>query len=110
MGARHVALGAGIALSALLVGTPARADAIDGDWCHEDGRHFSIQGPVIVTPAGQQTQGDYTRHTFRYTVPAGDPGSGQAVSMQLLNELMVSVRSGPDAASEIWHRCKPTTS
>ena len=28
----------------------ARADAIDGHWCHADGRLISIAGPRIVTP------------------------------------------------------------
>ena len=30
----------------------AMADVIDGNWCYRDGRHFSIRGPDIVTPAG----------------------------------------------------------
>jgi hypothetical protein len=110
MNARQVWLGIGMAFCAFLVGTPARADVIDGDWCHEDGRHFSIAGPSIVTPAGQRTQGDYTRHSFRYTVPANDPGAGQDIFMRLLNEMTLSLQNGPDGASQIWHRCKPTTS
>jgi hypothetical protein len=47
-----------------LAGSPAKADAIDGDWCFADGRHFSIRGPRITTPAGRETQGDYSRHAF----------------------------------------------
>ena len=44
------------ALAALaLLASPAvsRADVIDGDWC-QPGRHFSIKGPEIVTPAGHR--------------------------------------------------------
>jgi len=37
---------------------PARADAIDGEWCAGDGRHFSIRGPAITTPGGNAIQGD----------------------------------------------------
>ena len=43
---------------------PAVADAIDGDWCRADGKRMSIRGPAIVTPAGQQANGNYTRHSF----------------------------------------------
>ena len=35
-----------------LSGGTALADAIDGDWCHGDGRRLSINGPDIVTPGG----------------------------------------------------------
>jgi hypothetical protein len=29
---------------------PVRADATDGEWCSENGRHLSIQGSKIITP------------------------------------------------------------
>jgi hypothetical protein len=106
------ALKLGIAVTACIVlfGASAKADVIDGNWCREDGRHFAIEGPNIVTETGQKTKGDYTRHTFRYTVPPSDPSAGQDIFMQLLNELTLSLRVGAEGASEIWHRCKPTTS
>ena len=97
-------------LAALLFGAPAKADVIDGDWCSEDGRHFSIQGPTIITPAGRQMSGQYTRHTFRYIAPTGEAGAGQEISMLLLNELTLNLRIGSDSAVQIWRRCKPTTS
>ena len=56
--------------------TPAFADAIDGEWCSEDGRHLSIQSPAIVTPGGTKMQGAYTRHSFNYTMPADEPDPG----------------------------------
>jgi hypothetical protein len=96
----------------VLAGTgPAFADAIDGDWCSDDGRHMTITGSSIVTPGGTRMQGAYTRHSFAYTVPANEPDAGQEVTMRLLSEMAVQVRSGPaDRPSLIWHRCQPTTS
>jgi hypothetical protein len=110
LASRKSALAIATLLATLVLGTAARADVIDGDWCHEDGRRFSIRGPTIVTPAGQETQGQYTRHSFRYTVPAGAPEAGSDISMLLLNELTVRLQVGADGPPQIWHRCKPTTS
>jgi hypothetical protein len=107
---RRLGLGVALAGCALLANSVARADVIDGHWCQEDGRHFSIDGPNIVTQTGQKTMGEYTRHSFHYTVPQNDPGAGQDIFMRLLNELTLSLRVGAEGASEIWHRCKPTTS
>ena len=53
--------------------TLARADVIDGDWCNAEGKQMTIRGPEIVTPGGKQTRGDYTRHSFSYVIPAGEP-------------------------------------
>jgi hypothetical protein len=97
-------------LPVLLFGAPAMADVIDGDWCAEDGHHFSIQGPTITTPAGKQMSGQYTRHTFRYVAPDDEAGAGHEISMLLLNELTLHLRIGSDSAVQIWRRCKPTTS
>ncbi len=110
MNARRLALGLMVVLGVLLNGAPAMADVIDGDWCHDDGRHFSIQGPTIITPAGKPMQGQYTRHTFRYLAPADEAWAGQEISMQLLNELTLHLHIGSDGAIQIWRRCKPTTS
>ena len=35
----------------------AQADAIDGHWCHADGRLTSIAGSRIVTPRGSEISG-----------------------------------------------------
>jgi hypothetical protein len=110
MGKRNSGLGLAVMTCGLLLAAPALADVIDGNWCRDDGRRFSIEGPTIVTVTGHKTQGDYTRHSFRYTVPESDPGAGQDVFMRLLNELTLSLRVGADGAPEIWQRCKPTTS
>ena len=102
---------AGAALALALAGAPAFADAIDGDWCHKDGRRFSIRGPALVTPGGKNMQGDYGRHEFSYVVPAPEPGSGQTVFMALLNENTVEMRLGAQSAKpETWIRCSPSVS
>lgn len=86
---------------------PARADAIDGDWCHAGGARMSIRGPAIVTPGGQQTSGNYTRHFFSYVVPAGESGAGATVDIQLLSEDLARARQGSDPAVHEWRRCPP---
>jgi hypothetical protein len=102
-------VGATLALACLAV--PAHADAIDGDWCHGDGRHLSIRGPDIVTPAGARMQGDYARHFFTYKPPAPERGAGGTVSMRLVNENTVHVTYGESAATpEIWSRCSASVS
>jgi hypothetical protein len=88
---------------------PALADALDGDWCFSDGRNLNINGPAIVTPSGTSTTGDYARHTFRYVVPAGDPGAGGEIFMQQLNEQTMVLRE-PDGTEETWKRCDFQTS
>ncbi|QFU15755.1 hypothetical protein [Microvirga thermotolerans] len=97
-------------LATCLGPAPALADAIDGDWCSDDGRRLSIAGPAIVTPGGARMQGSYTRHSFLYTAPAGEPGGGEEVSMRLLSEILVQIRFGPDRPVQTWHRCTETTS
>ena len=98
-------------LGLLLVVSAAHADAIDGDWCHKDGRRFSIRGPQIVTPGGKAMEGDYRRHWFNYVVPAPEPGAGKTVYMQLLDENTVHLRVGDEAADpETWIRCSPSIS
>ena len=98
-------------LAIALPGGPARADAIDGDWCHAKGGLMSIAGPAIVTPRGSETSGDYRRHFFTYHVPANEPAAGSVVFMTQLNEQTIQVRRGADLAAaeaadpEIWRRC-----
>jgi hypothetical protein len=100
-------LAAGAALMCLAA-TPVHADVIDGDWCKADGKRMKIQGPEIVTPGGNQTRGDYTRHSFVYVVPAGEAGAGETVSIILLSEYLAHARQGaPDAPIQVWNRCPP---
>ena len=91
----------------VLAGSPALADAIDGDWCApEGGKSLSIDGPMIRTPGGKTIRGSYSRHNFSYIAPDGDPEPGAAIDMQLMGEMRVRVmvRGGTDS---IWRRCPP---
>ena len=100
------------ALALLLVATgagAARADAIDGDWCYEDGKRLSINGPDIVTPAGNHLKGEYDRHHFSYVVPANEPGAGATIAMLLLSEIQMRLRP-PAGEEQLWRRCgKPVS-
>ena len=88
-------------------GNGASADAIDGNWCYGDGRHMSIEGAEIVTPAGTVTRGTYDRHSFSYNTPDADPNSGSVVSIVLVNNETVNLRTEPNSqgVAEVWHRC-----
>jgi hypothetical protein len=100
------------ALAATLAAWPwteARADAIDGNWCFDDGRRLTISGPTIVTPGGRQIAGNYNRHGFSYRVPDSEPSAGATVNMVLLDEYNVRVEVG-GGTSQIWRRCAPATS
>jgi hypothetical protein len=101
------------ALGTILAAAPARADAIDGDWCHLDGRTMIIRGSAITIPSAKAITGNYSRHAFSYVIPGGEPGAGATVDMVLLNEETVRLTRGvpPGSAGEsepeIWRRCKP---
>jgi hypothetical protein len=97
------------ALGLLLLAKPVLADSIDGNWCYDDGRHFSIRGPEIVTPGGVSMEGNYSRHAFSYRTPASEPGAGQTIDMSLADENKVYLRRGT-AAAETWRRCSPSIS
>ena len=94
-----------------LAACPARADAIDGNWCSPAGGHISIAGPSIVTADGQRVTGRYSRHAFAYTVPEPAATAGQEVQMRLLNEFTLQLRTGDDPAApiEVWKRCELTS-
>lgn len=86
---------------------PALADAIDGDWCSPDEKQYmEIHGPEILTPGGNKTRGNYTRHAFNYVVPASEKSAGQTINMLLLNEEQVQLFQPSGAPGDIWHRCK----
>jgi hypothetical protein len=88
----------------------AFADAIDGDWCRSNGERMTIHGSSIITPGGQQTSGDYSRHFFSYVIPAGEAGAGKTVSIQLLGEYLAHARQGAEAPVQEWRRCQPGVS
>ena len=98
-------------LIAISLATPARADAIDGDWCFGP-QNLNIQGSAIRTPGGTQMSGDYQRYSFRYVVPSNEPGAGTEVAMQFIRgEQMKVVRKSGSTSSEpeTWQRCKPVS-
>ena len=99
-------LGAGIAW---LPGT-ARADAIDGNWCSEAGLRLTIQGRSLLSPGGARMEGEYDRHHFSYTAPAGEPGGGGRVDLQLLGENLVRVQAAAGSIEPMWRRCGPPVS
>ncbi len=105
-----LAPGALLALLLTLPAVPALADAIDGHWCAEDGRHLSIEGPAITTPGGAQMRGDYRRHYFSYVIPASEPNAGATTNMTLINHNELRLKVQIDAAkTETWRRCDFTS-
>ena len=95
------------ALGGLAAPPPALADAIDGAWCSPDGKHLKIAGPKITTPGGAPLDGDYGRHSFSYVAPASEPGGGDTIYMQLMNETTALVRQGTPVAQPVtWKRCE----
>jgi len=115
MGAlRRVLLGAICALPLLAAAGAARADAIDGNWCHASGKRLTIEGPRIVTPGGTAMTGEYDRHGFAYVVPAGEPGAGKHMVMVLESEDVMHMGEGTQRVlpenAETWHRCGPPVS
>ncbi len=108
---RSLATVALLGIGAGLFVSPARADAIDGDWCFGT-LALTIRGPDIKTPGGTAMTGTYGRHDFSYVVPANEPGAGGTVEMQLMgDELMILRRKlgTTESPSENWRRCRPTS-
>ena len=88
---------------------PAMADAIDGDWCGEKGLRLSIKGPEITTPSGAKLLGNYHRHNFDYSAPAGDADAGLEIHLQLLSEEYMNftrMKDGKSSEPELWRRCE----
>lgn len=101
---------AALSTVALLGGlsAPARADAIDGDWCN-GASHLMIDGSTIVTPGRNKIEGQYNRYRFAYVVPANEPGAGGEISMVMIRgqEIVHMRRPGQSGEPEVWRRCKP---
>lgn len=95
---------------ATLFTAPARADAIDGNWCRADGKRMAIKGPAITTPGGHSIEGQYSRHFFSYVIPAGEAGAGNTVSITLLGEHLAHAREGDGAPVQEWRRCSADVS
>ena len=96
-----------LAAALCLAGSAARADAIDGDWCNPEGKHIVIKGPEITLPDGAQLNGNYTRHSFAYTVPDGQPAAGTPMIMTLVNENLAVAKAYRGGVLPVtWKRCE----
>jgi hypothetical protein len=89
--------------------TAALADAIDGKWC--DGtRQITIDGPKIMLPSGNSYQGNYTRHTFDFTIPDSEEGAGEQLRMVVQSDELMHLQRRPKGTQqagpiEAWRRC-----
>ena len=104
---RHAKVIVAWALALIASVYPARADAIDGQWCLGSS-HFEINSPNIRTPGGNNITGNYDRHGYEYVVPANEEGAGTKFVMVLLNEETVRLTRGT-SAPQTWKRCKPVS-
>jgi hypothetical protein len=103
---------AGLVLILVSLSTPAQADAIDGDWCNEDGSRLRIDGPKITLGSGQIVDGKYSRHAFSYIVPQGEWEAGVEVKFVLSSEELMRRMRNPDVMPEhadLWRRCQTTS-
>lgn len=85
--------------------TGASADALDGDWCNLTDGKLTIDGSVIITPAGNRVMGDYGRHRFIYTAPEGDWHGGETIVIQQYSEQLMKLTVG-DGESREWRPCQ----
>jgi hypothetical protein len=95
-------------IAIVLSSMPVAADAIDGKWCHKDGRNLSINGSKIVTPGGTNLKGNYERHGFDYVAPKGDRSPGAKITMNMEGEYKMRRQVGKKAV-ENWTRCRPVS-
>lgn len=102
-------IGAGALLA--LLPQSAWADAIDGDWCSTQGKHFTIDGSKFTTPGGKQITGKYDRHAYAYSVPETEPGAGSTVLMTLVDDDTLHLIPGvlKEAKMQVWKRCDLTS-
>ena len=86
------------AMALLALAMPAaRADAIDGNWCADDGRHMAIGGSGVVTPGGVAIDVAYDRHAMSYTVPGAESGG------------LHSALAAAGSVTEVWRSCELTS-
>jgi hypothetical protein len=80
--------------------------ALDGDWCHADGKRLSVKGPDIVTPGGKPLRADYARTFASWVIPEGEPNAGMTITMMLLGSDRAHTREGAaDTPPLEWRRC-----
>jgi hypothetical protein len=83
--------------------------ALDGDWCHADGKRLSIKGADIVLPGGKPLRADYARTYASWVVPQGEQNAGMTVTMMLVGSDRAHTREGAaDTPPLEWRRCPPS--
>ena len=83
----------------------AHADALDGDWCSEEGEKLTINGDLITTPSGQTVEGVYGRHRFQYTAPEGDWKAGMDIDIRQRSDTLMMLKAGEEPVTE-WGPCE----
>lgn len=83
----------------------AHADALDGDWCSEEGNKLTIDGKIITTPAGRTIEGVYGRHRFQYTAPVGGWKSGKDIDIRQYSDTRMVLKAGDERETE-WRPCE----
>jgi len=92
----------------LLLATPALADRIDGQWCAGVQR-VEINGPKISLGGKPAFDGQYSRHEFAYTVPAGEEHAGDQIYMRLRGEedmTSFTIKDNEAVEPVDWKRCQ----
>jgi hypothetical protein len=54
--------------------------------------------------------GNYGRHDFTYDAPAGEPGGGGQVRLQLRGDTLMLAEASSGSIERTWRRCGPPTS
>ena len=81
------------------------ADSLDGDWCNDVDGKLTIDGALITTPGGQRVEGQYGRHRFEYTAPAGDWNGGKSIVIQQFSEQLMELTVEGDTGRR-WKPCQ----
>jgi hypothetical protein len=80
--------------------------ALDGNWCHADGKRLSVKGADIVTPGGKPLRADYARTFASWVIPDGEHNAGMTVTMMLIGSDRAHTREGAaDTPPLEWRRC-----
>lgn len=80
--------------------------ALDGNWCHADGKRLTVKGPDVVTPAGKPLRAEYARTFASWVVPDGEPNAGTTITMMLIGPDRAHTREGAaDTPPLEWRRC-----
>jgi hypothetical protein len=80
--------------------------ALDGNWCHADGKRLTVKGSDIVTPAGKPLRAEYARTFASWVIPDGEANAGTTITMMLIGTDRAHTREGAaDTPPLEWRRC-----